>query len=131
MSGNLTKIVTMCDVSGSMTEDNSNPLYSAIGLSIRVAEKSALGPRIMTFSEVPSWIQLGTEDSDTFVKQVAKVRKAHWGMTTNFYAAIDLIRKGIEDNKLPFLGYNLAGVFINIVFRRIILRFMGSLKNKS
>jgi hypothetical protein len=100
-TGNLTKIITMCDVSGSMTEDNSNPLYSAIGLSIRVAEKSVLGPRIMTFSEVPSWIQLGTEDSDTFVKQVAKVRKAHWGMTTNFYAALDLIRKGIEDNKLP------------------------------
>lgn len=100
-TGNLTKIITMCDVSGSMTEDNSNPLYSAIGLSIRVAEKSALGPRVMTFSEVPSWIQLGTEDSDTFVKQVAKVRRAHWGMTTNFYAAIDLIRQGIEDNKLP------------------------------
>ena len=100
-TGNLTKIVTMCDVSGSMTEDNCNPLYSAIGLSIRVAEKSALGPRIMTFSEVPSWIQLGTEDSDTFVKQVAKVRRAPWGMTTNFYAAIDLIRQGIEENKLP------------------------------
>jgi hypothetical protein len=100
-TGNLTKIVTMCDVSGSMTEDNSNPLYSAIGLSIRVAEKSALGPRVMTFSEVPSWIQLGTEDSDTFVKQVAKVRRAPWGMTTNFYAAIDLIRQGIEENKLP------------------------------
>jgi len=100
-TGNLTKIITMCDVSGSMTSDNSNPLYSAIGLSIRVAEKSVLGPRIMTFSEVPSWIQLGTEDSDTFVKQVAKVRRAPWGMTTNFYAALDLIRKGIEDNKLP------------------------------
>lgn len=100
-TGNLTKIITMCDVSGSMTNDNSNPLYSAIGLSIRVAEKSVLGPRIMTFSQVPSWIQLGTEDSDTFVKQVAKVRKAPWGMTTNFYAALDLIRKGIEDNKLP------------------------------
>ena len=100
-TSNLTKIITMCDVSGSMTSDNSNPLYSAIGLSIRVAEKSVLGPRIMTFSEVPSWIQLGTEDSDTFVKQVAKVRKAPWGMTTNFYAALDLIRKGIEDNKLP------------------------------
>lgn len=100
-TGNLTKIIAMCDVSGSMTEDNCNPLYSAIGLSIRVAEKSAIGPRIMTFSEVPSWIQLGTEDSDTFVKQVAKVRRAHWGMTTNFYAAIDLIRQGIEENKLP------------------------------
>jgi hypothetical protein len=91
----------MTDVSGSMTEDNSNPLYSAIGLSIRVAEKSVLGQRVMTFSERPTWIQLGTQDSDTFVKQVNKVLTSSWGMTTNFYLAIDLIREGIEDNKLP------------------------------
>ena len=100
-TGNLTKMIAMCDVSGSMTNDNCNPLYSAIGLSIRVAEKSALGPRVMTFSEMPSWIQLGTEDSDTFVKQVVKIGRASWGMTTNFYNALDLIRQGIEDNKLP------------------------------
>ena len=100
MNGSMGEIVAMCDVSGSMTEENSNPLYSAIGLSIRVAEKSILGQRVMTFSERPMWIQLGTSDSDTFVKQVNKVRTSTWGMSTNFYFALDLIRESIEDNKL-------------------------------
>jgi hypothetical protein len=99
---NLGDMIAMCDVSGSMESENSNPLHAAIGLSIRVAERSALGPRIMTFSERPQWIQLGIpDDSDTFVKQVVKVRGSHWGMTTNFYYAIDLIRQVIEDNKMP------------------------------
>jgi len=100
-NGNLAEFIAMCDVSGSMTNDNGNPLHSAIGLSIRVAEKSALGPRVMTFSERPTWIQMGEPESDTFVKQVNKVLTSSWGMTTNFYLAIDLIRQGIEDNKLP------------------------------
>jgi hypothetical protein len=100
-TGYLGEMIAMCDVSGSMESDNSNPLHAAIGLSIRVAERSALGPRIMTFSERPQWIQLGTTDSDTFVKQVVKVRGSHWGMTTNFYYALDLIRQVIEDNKMP------------------------------
>lgn len=99
-NNNLGNFIAMADVSGSMTEDNSNPLHSAIGLSIRVAEKSVLGPRILTFSERPTWIQLGTQDSDTFVKQVTKVMTSSWGMTTDFYLALDLIREGIEDNKL-------------------------------
>ena len=98
---NLGEMIAMCDVSGSMESDNSNPLHAAIGLSIRVAERSTLGPRIMTFSERPQWIQLDTPDSDTFVKQVVKVRGSHWGMTTNFYYALDLIRQVIEDNKMP------------------------------
>ena len=99
---NLGEMIAMCDVSGSMESDNSNPLHAAIGLSIRVAERSALGPRIMTFSERPQWIQLDIPgESDTFVKQVVKVRGSNWGMTTNFYYALDLIRQVIEDNKMP------------------------------
>jgi hypothetical protein len=100
-NGNLGNFIAMADVSGSMMEDNSNPLHSSIGLSIRVAEKSILGQRVMTFSERPTWVQLGVQDSDTFVKQVSKLRTSSWGMTTNFYLALDLIREGIEDNKLP------------------------------
>ena len=99
---NLGEMIAMCDVSGSMESENSNPLCAAIGLSIRVAERSALGPRIMTFSERPQWIQLGIPgESDTFVKQVIKVRGSNWGVTTNFYYALDLIRQVIEDNKMP------------------------------
>lgn len=101
-SCSLGNMIAMCDVSGSMDSDNSNPLCAAIGLSIRVAERSALGPRIMTFSERPQWIQLGIPgESDTFVKQVVKVRGSNWGMTTNFYYALDLIRQVIEDTKMP------------------------------
>ena len=100
-NGDLGNFIAMADVSGSMMADSSNPLHSAIGLSIRVAEKSVLGKRVMTFSERPTWVQLGVEDSDTFVKQVNKLRTSSWGMTTNFYLAVDLIRQGIEDNKLP------------------------------
>ena len=100
-NGNLTEFIAMCDVSGSMAEDNGIPLHSAIGLSLRVAEKSALGARVMTFSERPTWINLESSDTDTFVKKVNKVLTSSWGMTTNFYLAIDLIRQGIEDNKLP------------------------------
>jgi len=100
-NNNLGNFIAMADVSGSMTEDNSNPLHSSIGLSIRVAEKSILGQRVMTFSERPTWVQLGLQDSDTFVKQVSKLRTSSWGMTTNFYLALDLIREGIEDSKLP------------------------------
>ena len=101
-SSSLGDMIAMCDVSGSMESENSNPLCAAIGLSIRVAERSALGPRIMTFSERPQWIQLGIpDDSDTFVKQVVKVRGSNWGMTTNFYYALDLIRQVIEDTKMP------------------------------
>jgi len=101
-SCSLGNMIAMCDVSGSMDSENSNPLCAAIGLSIRVAEKSALGPRIMTFSERPQWIQLGIPgESDTFVKQVVKVRGSNWGMTTNFYYALDLIRQVIEDTKMP------------------------------
>jgi hypothetical protein len=56
----------------------------------------------MTFSERPQWIQLGIPgESDTFVKQVVKVRGSHSGMATNFYYALDLIRQVIEDNKMP------------------------------
>jgi hypothetical protein len=100
-SDSLGEMIAMCDVSSSMENENSNPLFAAIGLSIRVAERSALGPRIMTFSEKPQWIQLGTPDSDTFVKQVIKIRESDWGMMTNFYCALELICKAIEDTKMP------------------------------
>jgi len=131
-NGSLAEFIAMCDVSGSMTDDNSNPLYSAIGLSIRVAEKSAIGARVMTFSERPTWIQLGTADSDTFVKQVSKVRTSSWGMTTDFYLAIDLIRQGIEDNKLPReVAENLALVVFSDMQMNNASSSMGDLSKRA
>lgn len=88
----LQNMIAMVDVSGSMDGD---PLYCAIGLGIRVAEKSVLGPRIMTFSSNPSWINLDHcihphGDTD-LIECVKTVQTADWGMNTNFYAALSLI----------------------------------------
>lgn len=93
-------MIAMVDTSGSMECDNCLPLYSAIGLGLRVAEKSKLGKRVMTFSEKPCWVNL---DGLDFVDMVQKVRQAGWGMNTNFDAALDMIlNTAIANNISPF-----------------------------
>ena len=85
----LKNLIPMIDTSASMEMDNNGPLYSAIGLGLRIAEKSKIGKRALTFSASPSWINL--EDCTNFVSMVNKVRDAPWGANTNFRAALDLI----------------------------------------
>ncbi len=55
-----TKIIPLCDVSGSMESDNCIPLYNAIGLSIRLSEIThpAFRNRVLTFSNNPLWVNL-------------------------------------------------------------------------
>ena len=96
-NGTLGKMIAMVDVSGSMEGD---PRNAAIGLSIRVAEKSMLGKRLMTFSAKPTWVNL--EDCNDFVSMVDRVKKAEYGTNTNFYAALDKILDAIiEVNMTP------------------------------
>ena len=94
----LENMIAMVDTSGSMESENSQPLYSAIGLGIRVAEKSKLGKRIMTFDANPSWINL--DNCKDFVDEVHTVKDAGWGMNTNFHKAMELILNQIKVNKL-------------------------------
>jgi hypothetical protein len=91
-------MIAMVDTSGSMESENSQPLYSAMGLGIRVAEKSKLGKRIMTFDANPTWINL--DNCKDFVDEVHTVRQAGWGMNTNFHKAMELILNHIKVNKL-------------------------------
>ena len=58
IEGSLGNFIPMVDTSGSMEIDNCVPLYNAIGLGIRVAEKSILGKRILSFNTKASWINL-------------------------------------------------------------------------
>jgi hypothetical protein len=95
MTGALSKMIAMVDVSGSMEGD---PLHVAVALGIRVAEKSALGRRVMTFSSDPTWCNL--ENHNDFVDMVSVVRRAEWGMNTDFYQALKLILDAIVENKL-------------------------------
>jgi Mg-chelatase subunit ChlD len=94
-TGALGKMIAMVDVSGSMEGD---PMNAAIALGIRIAEKSVLGKRVMTFSAKPSWVNLSRHDD--FVSQVSVVKGADWGMNTNFNAALDLILNAIIENKM-------------------------------
>ena len=87
--GNLENLVAMCDTSGSMESDQA--LYAAIGLSLRVAEKSKLGRgRVMTFTDKPSWVKVGTDPHD-FVDNVRKIQNGPVGYNTNFTAALTLL----------------------------------------
>lgn len=99
-NGVLENYIAMVDTSGSMEDDNSVPLLSAIGLGIRIAEKSKFGKRVLTFSSSPTWVNL--DKCPDFVSCVHKVREAPWGMNTNFRAALDLIlESAIATNVYP------------------------------
>ena len=91
----LQKIIPMVDLSESM---NGDPLYAAIGLGIRAAEKSIIGKRILTFSETPTWINL--EDTPNFVDIVKKISSANSDLNANFYAAMKLILDIIIEQKM-------------------------------
>lgn len=94
-TGALGNMVAMVDVSGSMEGD---PMHVAIALGLRIADKCALGKRVMTFSASPEWVNL--DGYNDFVSQVDVVKQAPWGMNTNFYAALDMILNSIIENKL-------------------------------
>lgn len=95
----LGNFIPIVDVSGSMTCDEGRPLYSAIGLGIRLSETSRFKNRILTFHESPSWVRLS--DGDSFCDKVRKIQHAPWGMNTNFYKAMDLILDTIVENNIP------------------------------
>ena len=95
----LGEIIPVVDTSGSMETDEMKPLLSAIGLGLRVAEKSKLGKRILTFNANPEWIKL--DDKEDFVADVQKIKEIPWGMNTNFHKTMNLILDTIVEHKLP------------------------------
>ena len=94
----LGEIIPVVDTSGSMEVDEMKPLLSAIGLGLRVAEKSKLGKRVLTFNANPEWIKL--DDKEDFVADVQKIKEIPWGMNTNFHKTMDLILDTVVEHKL-------------------------------
>ena len=70
----------------------------AIALGIRIAEKSLLGKRVITFNTVPTWVNL--EGHDSFCDMVAVTHRAPWGGATDFYKTMTMILDTIIANKL-------------------------------
>ncbi len=94
-NGALGKMIAMVDVSGSMSGD---PMNAAIGLGLRIAEKSMLGKRVLTFSASPKWVNF--DGFDKFTDMVSYLQRAEWGMNTNFASALNMILDAIIQNKL-------------------------------
>ena len=97
--GSLNKMIAMVDNSCSM---NGNPLHAAIALGIRIAEKSSLGRRVLSFNTEPKWVNLDN-DSDfepTFIEMVGTISNIDWGGSTDFFKALDLILTAIIQLKM-------------------------------
>ena len=96
---NLDNYVAMVDTSGSMQEDNNIPHYNAIGLGCRIAEKSKLGRRVLTFNSQPSWVNLDNDKTlCDMVKTIASSDSKGFG--TNFTAALNLILDSVVKARL-------------------------------
>lgn len=87
-------ILPIIDVSGSMCSgvyDKYSALDVAVALGIYSAErnKSVFKNLFMTFSSNPQFVDLST--SKTLEQKYRKTLKSDWGMSTDFFKAIDLI----------------------------------------
>jgi len=80
--------VALMDVSGSMA---GIPLFVAIALGIIVSELTApaFRNRVITFHENPSWVVFG--ENDTLEEKIRTAKRAPWGGSTNFAAAMQMI----------------------------------------
>jgi len=94
-TGALGPMVAMLDFSGSMAGD---PLDVAMALGCRVAEKSILGKRVMSFSTNPTWHNL--DGCDNFVDMIRVLHNGEVGYSTNFHGAFDRILGAIVEKKL-------------------------------
>ena len=95
--------IPMIDVSDGMKNEENIPMYNSIGFGIRVAEKThpSFRNRILTFGEIPTWIQF-TEDMTFHQKVVAMKKTGFKGGRTNFYKALQMILDVyVENNILP------------------------------
>ena len=91
----LDNFIAVVDLSMSMYGD---PMDAAIAMGIRIAEKSKLGKRVMTFSMNPSWINL--EPYEDFVSQVEVIEKGEVGYNTDFNKVLNLFLDAIVANKM-------------------------------
>jgi hypothetical protein len=93
----LGNMIAMVDIS----ENMCNNSYTGIGLGIRIAEKSGLGKRIVTFSNCPRWINLESENHFTdMIKKIKQSSPTEMGTNANFYLALEMILDTIIEVKM-------------------------------
>lgn len=97
-TGDLSLMLAMLDFSGSMTDFGGGPYHCAMALGCRVAEKSLLGKRVLSFSDNPTWHNL--DGCDTFVDMIDVLTRGEVGYSTNFTQAFETILSAIIEKKL-------------------------------
>lgn len=82
-------IIPLVDTSGSMT--SHGVLLHAVSLGIYLSErnKSHYKDKIITFSSVPNFINVG--GCNTLVQKIKKISSANWNQSTDFEKAYNLI----------------------------------------
>jgi hypothetical protein len=88
-------MIAMCDFSGSM---NGDPLNVCMALGVRVAEKSILGNRVLSFSDNPTWHNL--DGCNNFIEKIEVLQRGEVGYSTRFFNAMKTILDAIIEKKL-------------------------------
>ncbi|KAI7982734.1 Uncharacterized protein L728 [Camellia lanceoleosa] len=87
--GKLKNCLAVCDVSGSM---EGIPMKVSLALGVLVSELSEepWKGKLITFSHNP---KLQIVDGDHLISTIEKIRRMEWGMSSNFQAVIEQIRR--------------------------------------
>ena len=95
-------ILTVCDVSGSMTyaENGPRPLDVAVSLTMYLTSRCAdplWANRFITFSEEPEFVQINPLDS--ICVQAERISEANWGRNTDIQKVFDLVLASAKANE--------------------------------
>lgn len=95
LEGTETRMIPVCDVSGSMHGD---PMNISVALGVYLSERNAgiFKDAFITFSEKPTVEYLTGTASQRF----AQLERASWGFTTNLSAVFDLILTKATEEKI-------------------------------
>jgi len=72
--------------------------YVAIGIGLKIIEKSVIGKRMMILGGIPKWVNL--EDSVNFVDMIRKVQTIERGLNVDLYDALQKITGVIVQSEM-------------------------------
>ena len=90
------KMIPIVDVSSYNKDEDS--YYAAIGLGLKIVEKSVIGKRMMVFGGFPNWISF--EDSSNFTDMVQKIQDIESGLNPDLYSALEKMVDTIVEAEL-------------------------------
>jgi len=94
-------IIPMIDLSYSMEEENSRPLYTSIAFGILISQlnNKIFKNRLLTFDSESSWIKFNEDDD--FIDKVKKIIDNRWGCEPDLYKSCRLILDTLTNNYVP------------------------------